>query len=1002
MKTPLFRMEFRPSAPPSNRNGLPQHPPEAKQLSYGFKTAMGEVWKIAKAQYNNKPNKTDLKGSHENTIKSSNPERSLFRSRISRAFPNNHKQLRPPSHTKAIESSESLILEEASQAHKASSVELDSRLNQMAIEIFGPKSWKAAMESPKADEFKARAKVFLEKREKLKTKTENLQFHDTILKKTLDKITLDAFQQMREMKRALYNLRKLFSAVRKIDKEGQQLVFDIHAITQQEKILDKIKNGEELSAKEQGAIPAHAFEPEELLFVLKHNFKNSLNPKHLELFDKLSIDGEALIKGSKPLIAVFSEEEILYLKKKKMIQNDDAGNWHLSYPPKKLSAIIKDRKALEASNYKPLMDELEAHQRLQKRYSIAGSTSPAEAVKRLKKGLQTPRALLNIAGAAIKTGAKSGGVVESTTLVHPILGPITLGLGVINIGGNLLNATSDLIQLKQSKDKQKISKQVYRQFRDNPDYKELAAVAKRLKNHHNYREDILGVFVHGNKTLLAVAGVTVGAVILGLSIAGTAVSMGIGAPILGAIGGASFSLTAGLITYKLSTWANSEIRTSRWKKPHFQLEALKFCKQEMSALRSNPRKVLDPAIYKNDMAYKELLEKSDAYTKYRHANLNKLRVQNREITEAALENEALIVARMSRLESALPQGAWFDKLMGDAQKLPLLGRSIKSIWGGSHLQKVSQEWNQNIQQAMDWSLIQHQGALVDEKAPIALNAYQRGLFRMHPAYNTYMTEAKELHPLLQAENLDNKIEAWEDRAVLLLYQKDFKPKLQSQIVQNLENKGIFKGNTALQERVAELVLDLKSSPAETDLSTTTLRVELEKHLSAEQTEAMLANNFKALKAEAFYALKLNLEASTQKTLFGKKLIQDLEGAKQQSETSLEQTKDSAKASRYFNVENFEQGSSQRRFSKDSAIQEEIKLHYISRSNNYSIKTIVLHLKEEQSVNLDNNFHSINTTNSPWTQFITDLGANKQDLQAILRSKNDNLSEKLLSKIILRN
>lgn len=998
-------MEFKPSAPPSGKSqSLPKTPLEAKNLHYSFKTALGEVWKIAKGNHNTKINKSHLKDSlPETNLRIPRPERNLFRSKVTRSFSKSYKNLRTSSDIKAIEDTTTSPIHELATASAEPVIDLDKRLNQMAIEIFGLKSWNAAMGSPKADEFKARAKAFLEKREKIKAKTETLQFEDTILKKTIDQISLDSFQQMREMKRALYNLRKLFSAVKKLDKEGQQIAFDIHAITQQERIRDRILRGEELSEKEQGVIPSHAFEPDELVFVLKHSLKTSINPKGKEIFDKLSLHEEAILQNKLTLSQTFNPDEILYLNKKKMLAQDaTTGQLRLTYPPKKLSAIIQDKKLVEARNYKPLMDDLEVHQRLQKRYSIAGSTRPAEIIKRLKKGLQTPTAFLNIGGIAVRTGAKAGGVVEATTLVHPILGPITLALGAINIGGNSLNTASDLIQLKQSKDKQKVARQVYQQFKENPNYKELAAVAKRLKNHHNYREDILGAFVHGNKTLLAIAGVTVGAVVLGLAIAGTALSMGIAAPILGAIGGASFGLTAGLISYKLSTWANSEIRTMRWKKPHFQLEELKLCKNELRALRSNPRKVLDPAIYKNDQSYKKILEKSDAYTKYYHNNLNKLRVQNREVTEASLQNEALIFARTQALEAALPQGAWFDKLMGSAQKLPLIGRSIKCVWGGSHLQKVSQEWNQNIQQAMEWSLIQHQADLIREDRPITLNDYQRGLFRMHPSYNTYMAEASGLYPSIPAENASKRTEAWENQAVVLLYKTDFKQKLQKEIVKNLESKGMFKGNEALQTQVAELVLDLSSSKQEAALTLSTLKAELESHLSLDQSDAMLANNYQSLKAEAFYALKIGLEENVKKTLFGEKLIKDLEQAKNQAEMPIEQAKDKTKTSKYFDIENFEQGFSKNRFSKDSAIQEEIKLHYISRSNKYSIKTIVIHLKEEQSSNLDNNFHNINTSNTPWTQLMTDLGVNKQDLQAILRSKNDNLSENLLSKIILRN
>jgi hypothetical protein len=996
-------MEFKPLVPPlGSSQSLPTPPEKAKNIHYSFKTALGEVWKIAKGKHNTKVSKSHLKDILPEThLKIPRTQRNLFRSKVSRALPKNLKKLRPSSYTKAIEDTAVSPIHELATTSAEPAIDLDKRLNLMAIEIFGPKSWNAAMRSPKADEFKARAKAFLEKREKIKARTENLQFRDTALKKTLDKVTLDSFQQMREMKRALYNLRKLFSAVKKIDKEGQQLVFDIHAITQQEKILDKIKNGEELSEKEQGAIPSHTFEPDELIFVLKHSLKTSINPKSQEIFDKLSLHEEAILQNKLTLSQAFNQDEILYLNKKKMLTQDaTTGQLRLRYPPKKPSAIIQDRQLLEARNYKPLMDDLEVHQRLQKRYSIAGSTNPAEIVKRIKKGLQTPRAFLNVAGSITKTGAKAGGVVESTTLVHPILGPITLALGVINIGGNSLNTASDLIQLKQSKDKQKVSRQVYQEFKENPNYKELAAVAKRLKNHHNYREDILGAFVHGNKTLLAVAGVTVGAVVLGLSIAGSAVSMGIAAPLLGAIGGASFGLTAGLISYKLSTWANREIRTRRWKKPHFQLEALNLCKHELMALRSNPERTLDPAIYKNDKAYKTLLEKSEAYKNYFEENLNKMGLESdKETVEMmALKNEALIFARMSRLEAALPQGAWFDKLMGSAQKLPLIGRSIKCVWGGPHLQKVSQEWNQNIQQAMEWSLIQHQADLIGEDRPIALNDYERGLFRMHPSYNTYMAEASELYPLVKAEGTN----ALENQAIILLYKTDFKQKLQKEIVKNLESKGIFKGNEALQTKVTELVLDLRSSKEEAALTLDTLKAELENHLSLEQSDAMLANNYQGLKAEAFYALKIGLEENVKKTLFGEKLIKDLEQAKNQAEMSTEQAKEKTKAPKYFNIEHFEQGFSKNRFSKDSGIQEEIKLHYISRSNNYSIKTIVMHLKEEQSSNLGNNFHNINTSNTPWTQFMTDLGASKQDLQAILRSKNDNLSANLLSKIILRN
>ncbi len=998
-------MEFKPSVPPLGKSqSLPNAPEQAKSLHYSFKTALGKVWEIAKGDYNAKFSKSHLeKNLPETHLKSPRTERNLSLSKVTRSLSKSYKHLRTSSGIKAIEDTKASNIHELSTLTTTPTIELDSRLNQMAIEIFGPKSWNAAMGSPKADEFKARAKAFLEKREKIKAKTETLQFEDTILKKTLDQVTLDSFQQMREMKRAFYNLRKLFSSVKKLDKEGEQIAFDIHGITQQKRIRDKINRGDELSEKDRNIIPSQAFEPDELIFILKHSLKSSLNPKNQEIFDKLSIHEEAILQNKLTLSQAFSRDEILYLNKKKMLAQDaTTGQLRFTYPPKKLSAIVQDRKLLKTRNYKPLMDDLEVHQRLQKKYSIAGSTSPAEIIKRLKKGLQTPAAFLNIAGAGIRTGSKAGGVVEATTLVHPILGPITLGLGVLNIGGNALNTTSDLIQLKQSKDKQKVSRQVYQQFKENPDHKELAAVAKRLKNHHNYREDMLGAFVHGNKTLLAVAGVTVGAVILGLAIAGTAVSMGIAAPILGVIGGASFSLTAGLISYKLSSWANSEIRTIRWKKPHFQLEELNFCKQELNALRSNPEKILDPAIYKKDQKYKALLEKSEVYEHYLNKNQNKARLQSNTISEASLKNEALIFAHMHRLEAELPQGAWFDKLIGGAQKLPLIGRSIKCVWGGSHLQKVSQEWNQNIQQAMEWSLIQHQADLIREDRPIALNDYQRGLFRMHPSYNTYMAEASGLYPSIPAENPAKKTEAWENQAVVLLYKRDFKQKLQKEIVKNLENKGIFKGNEALQTKVAELVLDLRLSKEEAALTLETLKDEIERHLSLEQCDAMLADNCQALKAEAFYGLKTELEEDVKKTLFGKNLIKDLEQAKKESERPIEQAKDQSKAPKYFNIEHFEQGFSKNRFSKDSAIQEEIKLHYISRSNKYTVATILTHLKQEQSTNIENNFHNIHTSNSPWTQFMTDLGVNKQDLQAILRSKNDNISQNLLSKIILRN
>ncbi len=874
----------------------------------------------------------------------------------------------------------------------------EEELNRKAIEIFGPKSWKAVLNSPQAEDIKEEVQVFIKKREAILKRTESIQFKDTPLKKFLDKLTLDSFQQMREMKRSLYNLRRLLNKVRTVDKEGQQLAYRIHAITEQE----RIRSAHDLSDMHTGGISPYSFEPAEILFLLKHDLKRSLNPKDQELFDKLSIHGESLLKNEQAqnkqaLIAIFKPDEVLRLKRKKMIaQKGDTGEWVLNYPKTRRSAIIKGRTLLEASNYKPLMDDLEVYQSLQKKYSIAGSTNLADITKRLKKGLQTPRAILNLVGAATKSGAKSGGVVEATTFAHPILGPISLALGAVNILGNALNTASDLIQLKQSKDKQKVAKTFYKEYKNNPDHKALAAVAKRLKNHHNYRDDIISAFVHSNKTLLAVAGVVTGAVIFGLAIAGSAVSMGIASPILGVIGGASLSLTVGLISYKLSLWANREIRSSRWKKSHQQLEQIKACKQELTALRSNPTKELDPAIYKKDPKYKAILEKSEAYQQYINAPKHTAGIASNLSNEGLIAKEALIFARIHRLEAALPQGAWFDKMIGGLQKLPLMGRAVKIAWGGPHLEKVSKDWNNSIHKGLQWVCINHQETISKGTDTIALNDYERGLFRMHPAYPRCMAIITSQQPLLEVTNKEKekRLKAWENQAFALFPQEA----LGNYLSKVLESEGLFKANPNLQKHVATLILKPNRTPEEDDLLLNSLREE--QKLGKQEDPVFLTKNYQILKYQALKEAEKAIPREAQRTLFGEKIINDLRVPKDSPGASLEFSPDIKKN---FNIENFEQGSSKNRFSKNDAVHEYIHLRSISHSNGLSVETMIIHLKQEQILNKTNHFHEITqNADTPWTSLLTQLGASKRDLQAILRSNNDNISQNLLSKIVLRN
>ncbi len=885
----------------------------------------------------------------------------------------------------------------SSTASGNSPVLKDEELNRKAIEIFGPKSWKAVLNSPQAEDIKEQVQAFIKKREAVLKRTENIQFKDTPLKKFLDKLTLDSFQQMREMKRSLYNLRRLLNKVRSVDKEGQQLAYRIHAITEQE----TIRTIDELGDIQTGGVSPHSFSPAEILFLLKHDLKHSLNPKNQELFDKLSIHGENLLEKKQSLIEIFSKDEILRLERKKMIaKSGTAGEWALNYPKTRRSSIIRDRTRLEASNYKPLMDDFEVYQSLQKKYSIAGSTNLAEITKRLKKGLQTPRAILNLVGAVTKSGAKSGGVVEATTFAHPILGPISLALGTVNILGNALNTTSDLIQLKQSKDKQKVAKAFYKEYKNNPDHKALAAVAKRLKNHHNYRDDIISAFVHSNKTLLAVAGVVTGAVIFGLAIAGSAVSMGIASPILGAIGGASLSLTVGLISYKLSLWANREIRSSRWKKPHQQLEQIKACKQELTALRSNPDKDLDPAIYKNDLKYKTILEKSEAYQHYINGPRHKTRIASNLASEDLIAKEALIFARMHRLETSLPQGAWFDKMIGGLQKLPLMGRAVKIAWGGPHLEKVSKDWNSSIHKGLQWVCVNHQEAISKGSDTIALSDYERGLFRMHPAYSRCMAIITSQEPFLEVTDKEEKLKpqedqavmkekrlkAWENQAFSLFPQEA----LGGYLCKVLESEGLFTANPNLQKHVAQLILKPKRTPEEDALLLSTLREE--QKLGEQKSPLFLTKNYQILKYQALKEAEKTIPKEVQSTLFGEKIINDLHTPEASPEIQ-----------KNFNIENFEQGSSKNRFSKNDAVHEYIHLRSISHSNGLSIETMILHLKQEQIFNKTNHFHEITqNADTPWTGFLTQLGASKRDLQAILRSSNDNISQNLLSKIVLRN
>lgn len=925
----------------------------------------------------------------------------------------------------------------------------EEELNRKAIEIFGPKSWKAVLDSTQAEDIKAQVQAFIKKREAVLERTENIQFKDTPLKKFLDKLSLDSFQQMREMKRSLYNLRRLLNKVRKVDKEGQQLAYRIHAITEQE----RIRSAPDLSDMHTGGISPHSFEPAEILFLLKHDLKRSLNPKDQELFDKLSIHGESILENKQTqneqahnkqaLIEIFKPDEVLRLKRKKMIvQKEDTGEWVLNYPKTRRSAIIKDRTLLEASNYKPLMDDLEVYQSLQKKYSIAGSTNLADITKRLKKGLQTPRAILNLVGSITKSSAKTGGVVEATTFAHPILGPISLALGAVNILGNALNTVSDLIQLKQSQGKQKVAKAFYKEYKNNPDYKELAAVAKRLKNHHNYRDDIISAFVHSNKTVLAVAGVVTGAVIFGLSIAGSAASMGIASPILGAIGGASLSLTVGLISYKLSLWANREIRSSRWKKPHQQLEQIKACKQELTALRSNPTKKLDPAIYKNDLKYKAILEKSEAYQHYMNAPRHKARIASNLASgaltaneaEALIAKEALIFARIQRLEAALPQGAWFDKMIGGLQRLPLMGRAVKITWGGPHLEKVSKDWNTSIHQGLKWVCINHQEAISRGSPTIPLSDYERGLFRMHPAYSRCMAIITSQQPFLELTNKEEKLATWEDQAAVkekrlkawenqafALFSQEV---LGDYLCTVLESEGLFKANPNLQKHVATLILKPNRTPEEEDLLLNALQEE--QKLGKQENPVFLTKNYQILKYQALKEAEKAIPKEAQSSLFCEKIINDLKAPEVFSENppqaspgvdagpspgspseaspgSSQDIKENFRIQKNFNIENFEQGSSKNRFSKNDAVHEYIHLRSISHSNGLSVETMIIHLKQEQLLNKTNHFHEITqNADTPWTSLLIQLGASKRDLQAILRSNNDNISQNLLSKIVLRN
>lgn len=874
----------------------------------------------------------------------------------------------------------------------------DEELNRKAIEIFGPKSWKAVLDSPQAEDIKGQVRLFIKKREKVLKKTENIQFRDTPLKKFLDKLTLDSFQQMREMKRCLYNLRGLLNKVRKVDKEGQQLAYLIHAIVEQENIRSK----DDLSGLQTGTTSPHTFEPGEILFLLKHDLKRSLNPKDQELFDKFSVHGESLLEKNQAFIEVFNPDEMLRLMRKKMIikneTNGTEGEWLLNYPKTRQSDIIKSKNLLEASNYKPLMDDLEAYKSLQKKYSIAGSTNLAEITKRVKKGVQTPRAILNVAGSLTKSGAKTGGVVEATTFAHPILGPISIALGTVNILGNALNTVSDLIQLKQSQSKRKVAKAFYEEYQNDPKQKELAAVAKRLKSHHNYRDDVISAFVHSNKTLLAVAGVVTGAVIFGLSIAGSALSMGIAAPILGAIGGTSLSLTVGLISYKLSVWANREIRSSRWKKPHQQLEQLKACKHELTALQSNPDKILDANIYKNDPKYKALLEKSEAYEHYINAPRNKNRLASKTANADLIAKEALIFSRMQRLEAALPQGAWFDKMIGSLQKAPLMGRAVKIAWGGPHLEKVSTDWNKSIEQGMQWVFVKHQKDISQGENKISLSDYERGLFRMHPAYSKHMATLSSQQPFLEANSKEEKLKAWEDQAVVLLAQEE----LVGYLAKTLEEQGLFKEQPTLQEHVSRLILNPARSTEETNILLATLQTEGEK-LEGKHNSLFFAKNYQIFKNQALQKAEKTLSKEAHNTLFGEKIINDLNTPESTPSNDLN-TSDASKTSQTnFNIQYFEQGSSKNRFSKNDAVHEYIHLRSISHSNGLSVETMVIHLKQEQILNKTHHFHEITKNQeTPWTNLLTQLGASKQDLQAILRSNNDNISQNLLSKIVLRN